>query len=46
MHRGAWRCAEVHGGTSSCMEVCTEVQDFMIIRLVNVNDLIDCGGDT
>ena len=43
MHGDAWRCTEV----------CTEVhrdggknQDFMIIRLVNANDLIGCGGDT
>ena len=43
----------VHGGTQRCTEVCTEVhrgggknQDFMIIGLVNTNDLIGCGGDT
>ena len=42
--------------SDSCMEVCTEVhggaqrwdknQDFMIIRLVNANDLIGWGGNT
>ena len=46
MHRGVQRCMEVHRAAYRCVQRCTEVQDFMIIRLVNVNDLIDCGGDT
>ena len=39
-------CTEVHGGAQRCAWRCMEVQDFMIIRLVNANDLIDHGGNT
>ena len=51
VYGGAWRGAQRYA--QRCIEVCTEVhgggdknQDFMIIRLVNANDLIGYGGDT